>query len=109
MSEKNASELAKIYDRIGSMYLKADRSVFLVNFNKFERMVKINTRIREIFTEKEDIAKTYAAISFFDKMSKKQSFDESYKISSEYYNIPEKVLRSVVGTRNANKRHGLKA
>jgi len=76
MSDKSVDELVKVANRINSLYLNGDRSVFLVNFNKFERMVKLNTKIRETFTERKDIARVYAAISFFDEVSKKQSFDK---------------------------------
>lgn len=108
MSSKSENELGKIINRIVDMYLKSDKKVFLINFGKFERQVKLNSKIKETYAEKEDVSRVYAAISFFDLMSKKQSFDQAYEIASKHYEIPEKFLRSIVGSRNANRRNGLK-
>ena len=108
MNEKSEVELGKILKRLVDVYLEADQSVFMTNFSRFEKMVKLNNKIRESYTEKEDISRVYAAISFFDKMCKKQSFDQAYEVASKHYELPEKFLRSIVGSRNANRRNAIK-
>ena len=82
--------------------------VFITEFNRLVRQVKLNTKIKETFKTKDSRKRVYAAISFFDKMVKKQSYDEAYEIASKHYRIPESYLRSIVGTRNNLKRSGLK-
>ena len=104
---RDAEFFAKLVNRFCEMYLEADENMFMTNFSIFEKQVKLNTKIRSL-VEDEDISKVYAAVSFFDSMVKKQSFIEAYKIASKHYGIPESVLKSVVGTRNANRRHAMK-
>lgn len=104
---KSEVELGKVIKRMVDIYLNSDQTVFMINFSKFERMVKLNSKIRETYPDKEDVSKVYAAISFFDQMSKKQSYNQAYEVASNHYKIPEKFLRSIIGTRNANRRNGL--
>ena len=107
MNDKPVEFFSKLINRFCEMYLNADEDVFMTNYSKFEKQIKLNTKIR-LLVEESDVSNVYGAISFFDKMIKKQSFDEAYKIASKHYNITEKVLRSVIGTRNANRRNSLK-
>ena len=107
MNDKPAELFGKLINRFCEMYLNADKDVFMTSYSKFEKQIKLNTKIRSL-VEESDIIFVYAAISFFDKMAKKQSFNEAYEIASKHYKIPEKVLRSAIGTRNANRRNALK-
>ena len=104
---RDAEFFAKLINRFCEMYLGADENMFMTNFSIFEKQVKLNTKIRSLVPE-EDVSKVYAAVSFFDSMIKKQSFTDAYKISSKHYDISESVLKSVIGTRNANRRHAIK-
>lgn len=89
------------------LYMKSPK-MFIAEFNKLSRQLKLNIKIKETYKTKEERKRVYAAISFYDKMIKKQSYNEAYEIASKYYNIPEKFLRSIVGTRNNLRRSGLK-
>jgi hypothetical protein len=99
--------IPKISSMAIEMYI-SNPEVFIPEFNKLISHVKLNAKIKETYTSKEDRKIVYKAISFFDLLNKKQSYDKSYEISSSYYKIPERYLRSIIGSRNNLKRNNLK-
>ena len=103
----NLEAISKLSSIAIELYLKSPK-MFIAEFNKVIRKVKLNIKIKETYKTKEARGRVYAAISFFDKMSKKQSYDEAYKIAGKHYQVPERYLRSIIGTRNNLRKNALK-
>lgn len=104
----NIPDMLKIFNIASELYI-SNPKLFRVAFNQMANKIKLNTKIWKTYKTKEEVGGVYGAINFFDKMVKeKQGYDHAYKESSKFYKIPEKYLRSIIGTRNALKRNKLK-
>ncbi len=99
--------MPKIVSLSADLYMRSPK-MFITLFNQLVKMVKLNIKIKETYKTKDERKRVYSAMSFFDKMVKKQSYDEAYEIASNHYKIPERYLRSIIGTRNNLKRNYLK-
>jgi hypothetical protein len=99
--------LPKISSMAIEMYIN-NPEVFIPEFNKLIAHVKLNAKIKEEYKTKEERKIVYKAISFFDLLSRKQSYNKAYEIASNYYKIPQSFLRSIIGSRNNLKRNNLK-
>ena len=100
--------LTKIIFICSELYQNNTR-IFKVKFNQMVNDIKINKKMWEKCSTKDEVNRTYGAISFFNKMVKeKQGYDHAYKQASKEYKISEKILRSLIGSRNALKRNRLK-
>jgi len=106
--DPNIQDMLKVFTIVSELYI-SNPKLFRVLFNKLANEIKLNNKIRKTYQVREDIGRVYGAIRFFDRMvHEKQGYDHAYKESSKFYKIPEKYLRSMIGTRNALKRNRLK-
>lgn len=103
----NLEAISKLSSIAIELYLKSPK-MFIAEFNRVIRKVKLNIKIKETYKTRDARGRVYAAISFFDKMSEKQSYNEAYEIASKHYQVPEKYLRSIIGTRNNLRKNALK-
>lgn len=107
--EEKAKMLAipKIASMAIEMYI-TNPEVFIPEFNKLISHIKLNSKLKEKCKTKEERKAVYDAIRSFDFHSKVKSFNISYKMASEEHGVPEKYLRSIIGTRNNLKRNSIK-
>jgi len=97
-------ELASIVNVITKLYID-DSYLTKIKLAEAYREVKLNKKIKELYSDKNDIASMYSAISFFDKLKTKNNFNKSYEIAANHYKININNLKSVVGSINRNKRN----
>lgn len=101
------SLIPKIASMSMDLYMKSPK-MFTSEFNKMIKKIKLNIKIKETYKTKEARKRIYSAMSLFDEIVKKQSYNKAYEIASKHYEIPEEYLRSIIGTRNNLSRSYLK-
>jgi len=92
-------ELIKIINIVSELYI-IDPYMFKNQLRQLNQKIKLHNDIKNISIDKKNIKNLYSCISLFDKCCKNKSYNDAYKHSCKYYNVEEKMLRSIISKRN---------